>query len=310
MSWLALIAIYVLGDSTNVYVDNYVSDCYFKGNKSVAQKCFYIIPHIITALILIGISVATGALSEASMNPLLLFFVSGVMTSLAGIPYYRALELDNSTNLGIFFQIAPVLYLILGWLFFGEMISGAQLLAFFIISLAPLVVIFSTKRRNSQRVKLRAAVYTSFYVLVAVLANLIFVQQSSIANVDFIAELGFVILGKGIGNLAIIIARPKWRKRFSNVMKASNKKVLRPLIFNYVIVLAKDYAKYMGFILAPSAAIASAVGDSAEPIVIFLMGIIMTLIWPKFGREELKLRPIMAHLIATILIVIGITILR
>ena len=310
MNWLALIAIYVLGDSTSVYIDNYVSDYYFKGNKSVAQKCFYIIPHIVTALVLIGISIATGALFETPFNSLLLLFVSGFMVSLAGIPYFRALELDDSTNLGIFFQISPVLYLILGWLFFGETISGTQLLAFFIISLAPLVVIFSTKRRNSQRVKLRAAVYTSTYVLIAVLANLIFVQQSSAANIDFVTELGFVILGKGLGNLIIVACRPKWRKRFKNVMRTSNKKVLRPLICNYTIVLIKDYAKYMGFILAPSAAIASAVGDSAEPIIIFLMGIIMTAVWPKFGREDLKLRPIMVHLLATILIVIGIVILR
>lgn len=313
MNWLVYTAISVLSDSSRIYIDNYISDCYYKGKGAASQKYFYAAAFVVLAIILLIIGAATSSLSLslsiASVSALALFFVSGLTTSFAGIPYYKVLELDNSTNLGIFVQLAPILYLIFGWLFLGDDISFPQLIAFFVILAAPLLIIFSTNKQKAKRVELKAAAFALLYVVMVVSANLIFVKQNT-AEIAFIVELAFTFLGKGVGNAIIMACMPKWRKRHKSVVKSSHGKVYRPLTCTFATCVIKDFAQYSAMVAAPSIALASVVADSSKPIVIFLMGLIMTVLWPKFGREDLSRRAIIVHFVATILIVIGIILLQ
>ena len=305
MNWLILVLITVIFDSIRIYIDNYISDTYFKSRGAVSQKLFYGYLFIIFA----GIMMCITGVDISNPYALVMFTLSGILASFAGIPYYRALELDDSTNLGIFVQLAPILYLILGWLFLGETFSPIQLLAFAIILSGPLLIVLTTRKR-SRKIKLKAVMYSFIYVIIAVAGNFIFIKQNA-ANLqlNFFTEMAFVFLGKGIGNLIIIYAKPKWRKRFIDVVK-HKKIMLRPLASSAVFSITKDFTYRAALVLAPTAAIASAASDSTEPIVIFFMGIVLTLIWPNFGREKLNKKSVLVHLIATVLVVIGIIMLK
>lgn len=306
MNWLILVAITVLFDSSRIFIDNYISDYYFKGRDSVSQKYFYSIAFIIIALVIAPF--AGIDFSAAPFITFFLFFLAGILSSIAGIPYYKALELDDSTNLGIFIQLAPVFYLVLGWLFLGETISPLQFLAFIVILSAPILILLTTRKR-SRKVKIKAIFYAFLYVFIAVIGNLIFVKENS-SNLNFVSEMVFLFLGKGVGNLIIMGLKPKWRRRFHTVMKESRKKILRPLISSCSVSLVKDFTYRAALTAAPSVALASATSDSTEPIAIFFMGIILTLIWPKFGREKLNKKTVLVHLIATVLVVTGVILIQ
>ena len=131
MNWLILVAIAVIADSLRIFVDNYTSDVYYKGRGSVSQKLFsgyvFIIFGIFT-LVVTGFN-----FHNIDTLAAILFIMSGMISGIAGIPYYRAVELDDSTNIGIFTQLAPVLYLILGWFFLNQSFSPLQLVAFLLI---------------------------------------------------------------------------------------------------------------------------------------------------------------------------------
>lgn len=306
MNWLFLVLITVIFDSSRIFIDNYISDYYFKGHGAVSQKFFYGYAFVIFSIIVL---IITG-IDFSYPTALLLFIASGVLTSFAGIPYYRALELDNSTNLGIFIQLAPVLYLVLGWLFLGETLSLLQFVSFAIILSAPLLIILTTRKR-SRKTKIKAVFYAFVYVFIAVIGNLIFVKQNAVAeNLNFFTEMAFLFLGKGIGNLIIIYTHPKWRRRFLSIFDSSHKKVLRPLLCSGVAGITKDFTYRAALTLAPSVALASAASDSATPIVIFFMGLLLTLLWPNFGREKLQRRTILVHFIATVLVVAGIILMQ
>lgn len=306
MNWLALVAIATILDSTRIFIDNYSSDVYFKGKDSISQKLFHGYAFILLGLIILLITNFDPF--RTNLTVVGLIFLSGIIGSFAGIPYYRALELDDSTNIGIFTQLAPVLYLILGWLFLGETISGIQLIAFIIIVSAPMLILFTSKKR-SRKIKLHAIILAFIYVLLAVISNLIFVGANA-ESIGFVDEIALLFIGKGFANLLIIYSRPKWRKRFYSVLKSSKKRVLRPLATNVLVGAIKDFSYRGALIAAPAVALASATSDSAEPIVIFFMGIILTLIWPKFGREKLTRKSILVHLAATILVFIGVILLQ
>lgn len=305
MNWLALVAIAVIADSIRIFIDNYVSDVYFKGSGAFAQKFFYAFTAFICAGILFFIS--DFGLLSISLSTLLMLILSGIMSNVASIPYYKALEIDDSTNLGIFIQLAPVLYLVLGWAFLGETLSFLQVIAFCVILAAPILIVLTTRKR-SRKTRLRAVFYSFLYVLIAVIANLIFVQQST--ELDFLAGMTGLLIGKGIGAFLIFAVYPKWRRRFFQVVKKSKRRVLRPLIVNSVVGFFKDLAYRAALVVAPSVALASAASDSTEPIAIFFMGIVLTLVAPKFGREKLDSKTVFVHIIATVLVVVGIILLQ
>ena len=196
MSWLIFVAVAVIFDSARIYADNYSSDVYFKGRGAVSQKLFFTY-----ALGLVGVALlaVTGFdFAGITVQGALLFLLSGFLGSISGIPYYRALELDNSTNLGIFIHLAQILYWGLGWLFLGDTISPLQLVAFLVILSAPLLIFLTTGKR-SRLVKLRAIACAFLYVLIAVIANLIFVKENS-TDINFATEMALLFLGKSLGN--------------------------------------------------------------------------------------------------------------
>lgn len=306
MNWLILVVLANLSDSLRIYLDNYVSDVYFKKYRTFSQKLFYGITGIIAGIIIL---IVTGYnFVGADYGAIGLLILSGFFSVFSSIPYLKTLELDDSTNLGIFIQLSPILYLVLGWFFLGESFSPMQLVAFAIILAAPMLIILTTRKR-SRHTKIKAVFYAFLYVLIAVIGNLIFVVGND-NNTDFVSSIGFLALGKGLGDIVLIAIQPKLRRRFFTVVKKSKYKVLRPMTADYIISLIKDFTYRGALVAAPTVAIASAAADSTEPIFIFFIGIVLTLIWPNFGREKLDRKSVIIHLTATVLAVIGIILLQ
>ena len=306
MMWLVFIGITLIVDAFRIFIDNYVSDVYFKGRNAASQKLFYGYSVTIVSVIIL---IATG-FNINSMTPALFLalVLAGAISAVSGVFYFRALELDNSTNLGIFIQLAPVLYLVLGWFFLGETITPLQFVAFLIIISGPALIIATTRKR-SRKIQIRAAVYSFLYVLIAVISNLIFVKANT-TGADFVTTTALLLLAKSITNLVLVYAVPKWNRRYHAVVKQSKGKVFRPMIANTIVGVTKEFVYRAALVTAPTVALASAVSDSSGPIVIFFMGIVLTLLWPKFGREKLQRKTIIVHIIAIILVVAGVVLLQ
>ncbi|MCR5700270.1 MAG: EamA family transporter [Candidatus Saccharibacteria bacterium] len=309
MSWLIFVAVAVLFDVFRIFTDNYISDVYYKGREVASQKMFSAWGKTIVAIIIL---IAVGfSFTDFEPSVIGLLLLSGVLLSIAEIPYYIALGIEDSTNLGIFIQLAPILYLILGWLFLGDTITPIQLIAIVIILIAPIMIVM-TSRKRSRKVKLHAVFLAFLYVLLAVIGNLVFVNVNA-DNFDvhfLVEEIAIAILGTGLADLLIMLCLPKWRMRYRHVKQKSKNKVLVPLSVSMVVGIIKSFAYRAALVSAPAVALASAASDSVEPIVIFFMGIVLTLIWPDFGREKLNRKIVLIHLIATVLVVIGIVLMQ
>lgn len=306
MSWIIALIVAVVSDALRIFIDNFVSDVYFKEKGAVSQK---IVAGIITPLLGLIILAITGLNPfEAPPLTVALLIASGVLSSLAGIPYYRALEIDDSTNIGIFFQFSPILYIIIGWVIGSESFSIIQLVSCFIILAAPLLIIFSAAKR-SRKVRLHAAILAFVSIIFYVASGETFILGSS-PELNIFGEIGLVLIAKGISDLIIIGGRRKYRRRLAKIIKSSRRKVLLPIFISLALRVTQEYSYRIGLILAPTIAIASAASDAVEPIVIFFMGLVLTLIWPKFGREKLAKKVVLVHLIATILVAIGIMLMQ
>jgi len=306
MNWIIILTIAVISDALRIFIDNYVSDVYFKERGAVSQK---IVSGIVVPTAGLAILVFTNFnFFSTPSDTIALLLLSGVLGSLAGIPYYRALEIDDSTNVGIFFQFSPVLYLIVGWAIGDEDFSILKLISCLIILAAPLIIILSARKR-SRKVRFKAALLAFISIIFYVASGETFIQGNS-TDVNVFSEVGLVLLAKGLTDLIIIGSHRKWRERLSKVMRSSHNKVLFPINISIMLRIVQEISYRIGLIMAPTVAIASAASDSVEPIVIFFMGLVLTLIWPKFGREKLQKKVVLVHLVATALVVVGIILMQ
>lgn len=306
MDWFLCITIAIIAGASCIFIDNFISDYYFKGKNANAQKNFFVIPFFIIGLVCL---LSTGVdFVNIPFYAYILFIISGAITALGGIFYYKALEISNSTDFGIFAQLSPVFCLILGWLFLDQNITDVQIIAFLIIFSAPILIITSTKKRSRQ-LKLKAISYVVADVLIDAISITIFVRFNNV-EVNFITEMGFVYIGKSLGNLIIMLLNPKWRKRYRYIIKSSHYKAYYALFGDLIINTINLFAKNFALVLAPSIALTSAIISSGKPLMIFFLGLLFTLLWPKFGREKMKRKVILVHLVATILVVIGICLIQ
>ena len=306
MNWIIFIAINIISASMTIFIDNYVTDVYFKGREANSVKTLSGFAYVIYAIamtLIFGIN-----FQDTNILSVILIFSTGIISSIGSIPYLKALECDDSINLGIFIQSAPVLYLILGWFLLGESFSPFQLVSFAIILSAPVIILLNTRKR-SRKVRLKAIMYASLFIITYVASALIFVIEND-SGLTLTSSLAIVLFGKGVGNIIIIAFKPKWRKRFCHVIKESKNKALVPIMINTVIAVVADFSYRIGLATAPTVAFASAISDTGEPIAIFFLGLVLTLIWPKFGREKLDRKSVRVHLIATVLVVIGIILMQ
>lgn len=302
MLWLILCILAALTWSFSAFIDNYQTDVIFKGKTPQAMKVVngpvYIVISIIVAIIL--------KIQFPDITQIGLLMLSGALSSIGALVYYQALENEEATDAAIFYQLQPVLLLIIDFFIFHENITFQQVLGFIIILLAPIIVILSRKRLKSRHIAMRAGALLVVYVLFATISAEISTRSS--VGVDYKAIFVFYLFGRGLTDCLLGLI-PKYRKRHKYIIKRQPKAYVGTVIINQYLCAFADFTYRYGLILGLTA-VASAITNAAELVITFTLGIILSLIWPNFGREKLQKRLIIAHVIAVILCVVGIFIIQ
>lgn len=302
MLWLILCIVAALTWSISAFIDNYQTDVIFKGKTPQAMK-------VLNGPVYILISIIVGLILQAPIPNIAqigLLILSGALSSVGSLAYYQALKNEEATGATIFYQLQPVLFLIVDFLIFGESITAKQILGFIIILLAPIIVIFTRKRAKSRRMAIHAAALLILYVLIATASAEIAVRST--AGVDYRSVFIFYLFGRGLTDCLLGLI-PKYRKRHKYIMKHSPKAYVGTVVLNQCLCAFADFVYRYGLVIG-IAALASAITNAAELILTFLLGIILSLIWPNFGREKLHRHLILAHVAAVILCIIGIIIIQ
>ena len=127
-------------------------------------------------------------------------------------------------------------------------------------------------------------------------------------GLDFIPVFVFYIIGRGLSDVLIGFL-PPLRRRHKYVMKHNQKIYFSCVIINQCICTISAFPYRYSLILG-IAALGSAITNATELILTFVFGIVLSIIWPRFGREKLRREVVLAHVIAVILCVIGIIIIQ
>jgi len=233
-------------------------------------------------------------------------FLTAAAIKLAGtIPYYRALRRDDTTEVVLLSQISPIIALAMGAAFLHQIITPLQLVAFCLILFAAILVIVGSGHHRI-KLKFRASIYVLIACFCWVVSDIIFVSQA--VKIDFITSFFWMMLGGALVQFTMLIVFNNWRQDLGKLLRRNRFKKLLAISANESVWLVGEIAWRLGIVVRP-VAIMSVTASVLQLIATFVLGIILTLIWPRFGREKLNRKLVLYHLAAIVVMAVAITLI-
>lgn len=231
-------------------------------------------------------------------NTVLVMF-TGMLTIWGAVFYFKALSDSEASRIIILFQIAPVITLLLSFMFLKETITLTQLLGFFFILLATVGVSLGKRKKNFK--------LSSAFVLILLadlfwaLSYVIFKYASELNS--FSKIISFESWGLALGGLILYILFPSIREAFKKTHKRVRKFALTLILFNEGIFLIAKLLSFLAISMGP-VALVNVVGGT-QVFFGILFGFILTLIAPKIFQENITKEGLVKKISMATLVLIG-----
>jgi drug/metabolite transporter (DMT)-like permease len=271
------------------HIDKYVISRYFTG-KGVGSLVLF------TSMsgLIISVFILIFGFSYVHISPInaLIIGVNGAILVAAFIPYLYALENEEASWASTLYQLIPVFGYVLALIFLHEELTGKQILASSVIILAAVAISLDL----SQKIKLKAKpfwlmVLSSFMIAVNALVFKIVALDSNYWGTAF-----WEYIGGGVFGLLLFSFIPLYRTQFVATIRRGKKAVLTINLFSEFLNIAAKLAANFASLLAPLALVW--VVNGFQPLIVFIYGVILTLFFPRFGKEDLSKKTVIQKLSA------------
>jgi hypothetical protein len=228
---------------------------------------------------------------------------SGILYMGAMLFYLRAIQQEEASVIAPLFQLSTLFTFALAYLFLREVPSwkeagGAALIVVGVLSLS-FDRSFRLRKFSGELVLTMAA--ATFVLALSSVAFKFFAVRDRFWVTTF-----WIYAGEGVFGLAIL-AIPHYRRQFFALFARNPGAMLAINGANEMINLAGGLTVRAASLLAP-VALVSAV-SSTTTLLVFLFGIVLTLVAPKLGREDLSTRALVQKGMGAVLVGIGVALL-
>jgi transporter family protein len=300
MAWFFIALIPPFFWSFANFFDKILLSKYFKGSQVGALVLFSGLVEIFLVPIfyLIDPNILAGGLQN-----ILILLLSGFLIILFYIPYLYAIDADETSIVAPLFQLIPVFTYFMGIIFLDETLKPLQVAASILIISG--AILLSLEKQEKIIFK------TKVFLLMA-LASVIFSLNITLfkfvaTKTNFWVTSFWEYLGTSSAAFLILIFAKKWRKQFLKVLKRNKIKVLALNLTNEATYLIGKVSLNFASLLAP-VALVSVVGG-VQPFFIFIIGLILTLFFPKIITEKINKKILIQKIIAIIIMFVGIYLL-
>lgn len=291
MSWFAIALVGpVLYAATN-HIDKLLLERFFKEG---GVGTLVIFSSLLSALALPFVYLGDPTVTAVSpVNILVLAFV-GLLN--VGVIWFYLLALANeeASVTTVFYQLVPVIALGLGYLVLGETLSTRQLLAMAVILAGTTLIAFEIDGENRFRLRRSTVIYmlvaSAFWATESVVFKSVALQENTWRTL-FWEHVMMALAG-----VAIYIFAPVYRNHFHTAMKANSKRILALNVTNESIYMAGNIVVAFAYLMAPISLVLLA--ESFQPIFVFLIGILLTIFFPRVATEKIDAKNLSQKLTA------------
>lgn len=222
---------------------------------------------------------------------------------IATVFYFKAIEKNDASLVVVMFQMIPVFSYILALILFKENLTIRQIVGSIIIILSAIIISFDFNEKNNRKkfkalllMILSSLCYSIYFILFD-----IGIRNSAYYSCAFWYQIGFLIMG-----IVLLLLR-SFRIPFVNAIKKNGKRYLILNTTNEVINLIANLLVNYANLLIPIALVN--VLSGFQGAFAFILGIIGTLLLPKYIKEDLSKRVVIQKIVCIILGIIGLIIL-
>jgi uncharacterized membrane protein len=235
-----------------------------------------------------------------SLGSIALIALAGILYMTGMLFYLRALQNEEASVVAPFFQTGPLFGYVLAYLVLGETLTPRQLLGGVLIIAGALFV--SIRVGQSMKMfKTRLAALMVACGFIMALASLIF--KVFAIKVEFWTTTFWMFVGEGIFGAALLMI-PSYRRQFIALVRTNTAALLSINASNELINLGGGLGSRYALLFAPLS-IVQAIG-STTTLFVFAFGIVLSVFFPGFGRENLSGSELAQKGMAAIIVAIGV----
>lgn len=226
--------------------------------------------------------------------------VAGVIEITSVLLYLNAMKEDDASTLVPLFQTIPVFSVVLGFFILGEVLGLTQSLLIIGVVIGSMVLTFNIEGKGLSRIKwapLLLMLGSSFsFALYDALFKYGALEEQFWTAV-FWQHVGIALVGIGI-----YVCSGRLRGAFHRNVHTNGARVFSLNLLNEALYVLGVAAYSYALLLAPIALVATV--TAYQPIFVFLIGLGLTLWFPKILSEDIRLKTIIQKVVG-ITIVVG-----
>lgn len=285
----------------STHIDKYLVERYFKHGSVAVLMVF---TAIIGALALPFIWIYQPSVVALDLQSMAVITVSGILYMSAIYFYLQALQTEEASTIAPFFQAAGIFGLVLGYFVLGEKISKFQIIGVLLI-IGGSILLSLRFGRGASRFKKHLVFLMLTCALAIALSSLIF--KFFAVRDEFWTTTFWNFVGQALFGLILMMIATN-RQHFGRMIHSNTGAVLSVNGANELINLGGNLGVRYTLLFAPLG-IVQAISSTTSFFVLFF-GVILSLFFPKLGREEIGISSLAQKFIATAFIVIGVLLIN
>jgi uncharacterized membrane protein len=283
--------------AVSVHFDKYLVERFFKHSHVAVMLLF---TAFVGVVLMPFIWMFQPSVTSAGARNIALIVFSGILYMSALLLYLRALQTEEASVVAPYFQAGPLFGYALAYFVLGETLTGRQLAGGILILIGALIV--SVRFDQGPRIfKARLAALMLPCGFAIALSGLIF--KIFAIEVEFWTTTFWMFAGEAMFGCALLLI-PFYRKEFTTVLRANTVALLSINGSNELINIGGGLGNRYALMFAPLSLV-QAIG-STTTLFVFAFGVVLSLVWPKLGREDLSGRELLQKGMAALLVALGV----
>lgn len=280
------------------HIDKILLEKYFKTSGVGTLLLF---SSLLSSLALPFLYMADPLALSVGLKSILILSCVGIINILFIFFYLIALNESETSVTIIFYQLVPVFGLILGYFILGETVTRLALFAMTLIILGTTIISFEIDNENNFKLRKKTIVYMLAATFCWALGSVVFKAVALEENVWrslFWEHVMLTLIG-----ILIFIFGTRYRAHFLDAIKSNSKAIISLNITNELIYMSGNIVFAYAYLLAPIALVLLI--DSFQPFFVLIIGIFLTVFFPKLYSEEIDSKHLTQKIVAIVLTFIG-----
>lgn len=226
--------------------------------------------------------------------------LSGVLYNLAAYLYLKALEVRDASYVVPFWQLTPVCAYFFGIVLLGEYVSMEKLLGGLVVIGGAIFLSIARHRGNRWNFDIRTVTLMSISSAMLALCYVLFKDAESAFfwQSMFWNQIGMALFG------IFFFLIPQFRGEFLTVVRSNTSTVVVLNVFEQILEIIGVVAANFAILLAP-AAVVVLVEYASQPFFVFLLGVLLTIVFPRLVHEDISGTTIAKKIIAIAIMTVG-----